>query len=96
MAQHFRPAGIFSTDDPGSDQMQIEAEQGPWDEGDLVYLEDDCPVETILRAGCRECGWWDVVYYPEGDKEALELAKRELRHGHRMDSLSCGNEISFV
>ena len=32
MSNRFGPAGIFSTDNPVSDQMQIDAEMGPDDE----------------------------------------------------------------
>lgn len=91
MAKRFGPAGIFSTDDPVSDQRQIEAEQGPWEEED----EEDYPEEEILYACCPKCMWWDHILYWKGDQQDLESAKEMLCEQHQSEKHDCVGELEF-
>ena len=77
MSKYLGPAGIFSTDDPVSDMMQIATERGPWDEEGL-YREGDYPVEDVVYGGCSECGWWSQAIFWMGDQKDLDRAKEEL------------------
>ncbi len=94
MSQYFGPAGIFSTDNPVSDTMQIEAEQGPWDEEDLFW-EDEYPTEDVLYAGCSKCTWWSSTIYWVGDQVDFNYAKEELRKKHKTEYPDCDGQIGF-
>jgi len=93
---YFGPAGIFSTDNPVSDQMQIEAEQGPeseWEE-DLLD-EDEYPETDILHGVCPECLFWEHLLYRAGDAKSLENSKKKLREKHGSERPECSGELEF-
>lgn len=94
MSKYLGPAGIFSTDNPVSDQMQIEAEQGPWGEEDL-FSEEDYPQEDIVYGCCSKCHWWDKAIFWMGDQEDLNRAKEELREKHKTECPDCDGQMDF-
>ena len=85
--QYYGPAGSFSTDNPVSDQMQILAEPGPWDEEELWEEEDFCEV-NYLFASCG-CGWKGSARFFDGDREDFEAAVRGLLAEHEEESPDC-------
>jgi hypothetical protein len=94
MAEYLGPAGIFSTDDPVMDQMQIEAEQYDPEEGvepdEEEHFQEVKEVEVF--AGCREnSDWWD---YSHIEKSNFEQYKERLRQDHAKNC-PCGNEGNF-
>ena len=80
---YYGPAGIFSTDNPQSDWMQINAEEGEEYE-EYVEAEYDLGDEYQLFAGCSTCGWWYTVHYFDGQDapESREAVETRLRREH--------------
>lgn len=96
MSKYLGPAGIFSTDNPVSDMMQIEVEKGPYDEEDLFGEDDyDYPTEDVVYGGCSKCTWWSSAIFWVGDQKDLNRAKEELRKKHKTERPDCNEEISF-
>ena len=93
MTINYGPAGFLSTDDPGADMRQIEAERGPWDEED--YLDDLLPPEEIIYGNCGTCGWWDRTSYRQGDAADFAAAKQWLRGKHKDDRPGCKGSLKF-
>lgn len=90
------PAGIFSTDDPGMDQAQIEAEQWDGDESGFYSEESDFEDEekphddpyNKLFVVCNHLAWWEEVIILESD---LEGAKENFRKKHKKEC-ACGKD----
>lgn len=98
-ALYFGPAGIFSTDDPGADQRQIDAESAPfeeWDDDDYSHEDEaDYPEVDSVSSACPRCFWHDTqIYYPEDSTEP-ENAKALLRERHKKEMPSCNGELEF-
>ena len=107
MSDYFGPAGIFSTDDPGSDMRQILAEQGSPEEGERYwekkyseeeYSEEEYfPAYLNLHGVCLVCQFWGIETYEEESEEGLEDAKNELNNRHRAECSYCSEEqLSFA
>jgi hypothetical protein len=92
MSQYYGPAGIFSTDDPTADAMQIAEEEGPEEE---ELWGDDWPVEDTIHGCCPQCYWWDHGLFWEDDQTDLELAKDRLREKHGEERPDCSGELEF-
>lgn len=86
------PAGIFSTDNPVSDQMQIDAET--WDE-EYEDWEEEYPETAILYGCCPKCFWWDKTDYEVEDPTTLDSAKELLRKQHKAEKPDCDGEPDF-
>ncbi len=86
----YGPAGIFSTDNPVSDAMQIAAEEGPPEEDyeDWLFGDDD-PVAVPLFGSCR-CGWQGSGQYWEGDQADFQRAYDALCEAHSREAPECG------
>lgn len=91
MSDYLGPAGIFSTDNPVSDEMQILAEQGPEDE----LWEEEYPVEDIIHGICHRCSFWEWEFYWTGDLRDLEDAKEKLNKRHRAERPGCPGILDF-
>lgn len=101
MAQgaYYGPAGIFSTDDPGADQRQIDEElfEDPFDDEDIYpsywdfesELEESATIEVI--AYCTQEPWYDWRTIPEDTYEAFEESTRADHATH----CSCGDPGNF-
>ena len=83
MIKRFGPAGIFSTDNPVSDAMQIEEES--WDP------EDD-PNYNSLQARCMACSWYDTSHYIIEDEADYRRAWEYLERSHRSAHPDCPGE----
>jgi hypothetical protein len=100
MSQYYGPAGIFSTDNPVSDAMQIAEEEGPEEDQDALYYgeepwDDYWPAEDVVYGCCSQCYWWDHDLFWEGDSKDLELAKDRLREKHSRERPECSGELEF-
>lgn len=96
---YYGPAGIFSTDDPGTDASQIAAEQGPLDEEVEELLDElagGLPIQDKLCGCCPECIWWDSTYYRADDPRSLEKAEGFLRAEHHEEHPDCDGELEFA
>ena len=76
---YYGPAGIFSTDNAQSDQMQIEAEQfdpeeyqeqPDSDHAGYVTEEDQFPPTITAFVGSLACQWWDYAEIEEANYPA--------------------------
>ena len=93
---NYGPAGIFSTDDPGADMRQIEAEQGPWEEWEEEGLLAEMELlQSKLYGCCPECLWWDSALYRADDPVDLEREKDRLRDEHEAECPDCAGELEF-
>jgi len=84
------PAGIFSTDDPGADQRQIEAEQFDDQEGYDNFGEPETlhyPPDLIeVYAGCSQGAWHHLDTIDGRDFETFKERMQEDHNGN----CSCG------
>ena len=93
------PAGIFSTDDPATDQRQIEAEQADWEEGygeepweDDYEREEDYPEVDYPYGICPNKPWYSCEMFFAGDEKDLEKARKALQARHDQEC-GCGADI---
>jgi hypothetical protein len=95
---YYGPAGIFSTDNPQSDRMQIEAEEYDefeWEQDDPVLDEEYYNQPTIYRS--FECSyysgqgaWYDWEECFESDDLEAMTKKMQAKHDEVCD---CGQPI---
>jgi hypothetical protein len=95
MSQYYGPAGIFSTDDPTTDAMQIAAEYGPEEEWDEEPPDEWPPEEDRLYGCCPRCIWWSSADYWVDDPVSLERARDRLCVKHRKECPDCDGELEF-
>lgn len=95
---NYGPAGIFSTDNPVSDAMQIAAEEGPWEEweDEEGLLEEQPLAQVELYGCCPECIWWDSTFYWTDDPVGLEGATQRLRERHEAECPHCFGALEFA
>jgi len=91
MSDYFGPAGIFSTDNPVSDMMQIMAEQGPEDE----LWNEEYPEVDVVYGVCGECYFRSQELFCVSFRKDLEDAKEKLRQRHRAERPGCPGILDF-
>lgn len=82
--------GLFSTDDPLSDRLQIEAES--YDGEDLEY-DDGCHYAEVYCENSRHCG-----FYYDVDCDTLHEARKQeerLRSQHGKSCPECRGGLTF-
>jgi len=100
---YFGPAGLFSTDDPLMDRLQIEAEQyeEPYDgepENPLELVRDTIPDEPVALdsyvAGCPDCDWYEFDQCGSEETDMKAMTTR-MEASHTKRSSDCQGKISI-